>query len=761
MKNLHSLLFRIGVVISFFVVGCGPKKDSGKMAALDTVYRDSGTIEMAEILTKIKGKADYNKIGRLIINDQGVKYFESLLKNPKGESIYSIKANLAQELLRSGKPENAIPIIEEMLIQMKGKKIQISGLDVENSLKKMLSVCFFRLGEQKNCILNHNAESCIYPIKGQGVYKIQEPTQKAVALFEEILKDDPKDLPTMWLLNIAYMTLGKYPDGVPKKYLIPYDTFDVPYQYGKFVDVAGDIGVDVNELSGSVIMEDFDNDHDLDLFVTSEAFYSQVRYFVNNGDGTFTDRSIQAGLKGITSGRPCVQADFNNDGFLDIFITRGGWQEQEDNYPPNSLLQNNGDGTFKDVTIKAGLLNYDPTYTAIWGDYDNDGWVDIFLSIETKDKKFPHPCKLFRNNGNGTFTNVAAEAGVDVVAFSKGVVFGDYNNDGWADIYMARFDGAHKLFKNNGKGKDGKVTFTDVAKSAGVEKPMQGLPTFFFDFNNDGWLDIFAPNFHYESNSIIPSEYLGKLSDVNAHPNLYLNKKDGTFKDITNEAKLNRIVYAMGANFGDIDNDGYLDFYAGTGFLEPSYLFPNLMFRNNNGKYFEDVSNSTSLGHLQKGHGISFGDIDNDGDQDIYEVLGGGYSGDTYPNALFKNPGSDNHWIKLKLKGVKSNRAAIGAKIKVVLQEQNGEREVHIDVNSGGCFGANPLTKEIGLGKALSIKTIEIFWPATNIKQKFSNLKMNAAYEISEGESAIKEITQKVIQFKANSNKKHHHLHSM
>ena len=229
--------------------------------------------------------------------------------------------------------------------------------------------------------MGNTAGSCIFPIQGDGIYKIKSPTRKALSIYNEILADDSNDLESRWILNLGYMVLGIYPDSVPKRYLIPAHKFDSDYKIGKFKNVSQGLGLDLSSLAGSVCMEDFDNDHDLDLFVTSEAFYSQVRYFVNNGDGTFTDRSIQAGLKGITSGRPCVQADFNNDGFLDIFITRGGWQEQEDNYPPNSLLQNNGDGTFKDVTIKAGLLNYDPTYTAIWGDYDNDGWVDIFLIL--------------------------------------------------------------------------------------------------------------------------------------------------------------------------------------------------------------------------------------------------------------------------------------------------------------------------------------------------------------------------------------------
>jgi hypothetical protein len=240
---------------------------------------------------------------------------------------------------------------------------------------------------------------------------------------------------------------------------------------------------------------------------------------------------------------------------------------------------------------------------------------------------------------------------------------------------------------------------------------------------------------------------------------MYLNNKNGTFKDITREARLDRTVYVMGINYGDIDNDGYPDIYAGTGFLEPSYLFPNLMFRNASGKYFEDVTHATGLGHLQKGHGIAFGDIDNDGDQDMYEVMGGGFSGDVFPNVLFRNPGNDHRWIKIRLEGVQTNRAAIGARIKVVVQTAEGEKDIHWNVCTGASFGANPLRAEIGLGNATAIKRVEVFWPVTGKTQTFRGLDMGKSYRIREGGEHAREEPLKKIDFSTSQKTKHHHSH--
>ena len=180
---------------------------------------------------------------------------------------------------------------------------------------------------------------------------------------------------------------------------------------------------------------------------------------------------------------------------------------------------------------------------------------------------------------------------------------------------------------------------------------------------------------------------------------LFRNKHDGTFEDVSAKVGLNKIAFAMGANFGDIDNDGYLDFYLGTGNPNLKSAVPNKLFKNINGISFLDVTTSARVGNLQKGHGVSFADLDNDGNEDIYIKMGGAYAGDAYENSLYLNPGQNhNHWVNLSLEGTVSNKVAIGARIKITFKENGTERSVYRDVNSGGSFGSNPLLQHIGIG---------------------------------------------------------------
>ena len=224
------------------------------------------------------------------------------------------------------------------------------------------------------------------------------------------------------------------------------------------------------------------------------------------------------------------------------------------------------------------------------------------------------------------------------------------------------------------------------------------------------------------------------LPNGGAKPKLYHNNRDGTFSDVTEAMHLNRICHTMGHNYGDLDNDGWLDFYCGTGDPDFKTLIPNRMFRNANGKFFQDVTTATGTGHIQKGHGVAFADLDDDGDQDVYIVMGGAFSGDRARNALYLNPGNTNRWLKLKLVGTKSNRPAIGARIKVALQTPAGPRELYRTVSSGGSFGSNPLRQEIGLGDATAITTVEIRWPGSDTRQTLTALELNHSYQIREGD---------------------------
>ena len=219
---------------------------------------------------------------------------------------------------------------------------------------------------------------------------------------------------------------------------------------------------------------------------------------------------------------------------------------------------------------------------------------------------------------------------------------------------------------------------------------------------------------------------------------LYRNNHDGTFRNVSHETGLDRSVYAMGANFGDIDNDGWLDMYLGTGNPEFQSLVPNKMFKSMGGKYFADITNAARLGNLQKGHGVAFADIDNDGDQDIFIKSGGAVAGDGFYNNFYVNPGQNNNrWIAVQLEGTKSNRSAIGARIAVHFTDSGIKRTVYMDVNSGGSFGANPLRKEIGIGRAKQVDELVVTWPTSGIVQTFKNLAPDEFIKIKEGKNEI------------------------
>ena len=595
---------------------------------------------------------------------------------------------------------------------------QASVPDAVPYVLESLGVTYLHLSEMENGVYRDSGDLDIFPPLHAGAhYEKQEDSKQAVQYFLDYLAKVPNDLEVQWQLNIAYMTLGGYPDRVPAQYLIPLSRFASKQTIGRFKDVGAAAGLNSFTEAGGMIVDDFDNDGLLDIVTSSWGMCEPLHYFHNNGDGTFTDRSAQAGLSGQLGGLNVVAADYNNDGCMDLLVLRGGWELPM----RRSLLRNNCDGTFTDVTEASGLGGrVTASQTAAWADVDNDGFLDVFIGSENS------PGQLFRNKGDGTFEDISHAAGVDKIAFTKGVAAADYDKDGYVDFYVSNASGPNFLYHNNHD-----LTFTEVARQAGVQAPYFSFATWFFDYDNDGWPDIFVASYFSSVDQAVRS-YLGRPVAVET-AKIYRNLHNGAFEDVTAQVGLDKVLMPMGSNFGDVDNDGFLDIYLGQG--NPSFvaLLPHMLFRNQDGKAFVDITASSGTGELHKGHGVAFADLERNGHEDIVSANGGAVPADKHSLRLFKNPGNDNDWINVRLTGVKSNRSAVGAEITVTVEDDgHAARKIFRTVGDTSSFGGNPLEQHIGLGHRARITELEVWWPATKTRQQFANVGKNQFIAIKE-----------------------------
>jgi hypothetical protein len=501
----------------------------------------------------------------------------------------------------------------------------------------------------------------------------------------------------------------------------------------------------IETMAGGVAVFDYDNDGLLDIFFTNGAEIPSLdksnptfsnRLFHNNGDGTFTDVTSKAGLAGIGYSMGVAAADYDNDGFVDLYVT---------GVNHNQLFHNNGDGTFTDVTSKAGVTGVIPgigkawSITAGWFDYNNDGLLDLlvinYLNYDLKTaascstNKIATYCSpvdfqglpniLYRNNGDGTFTDVSATSHIgQYVGKGMGVAFADYDGDGFTDIFVSNDTFPNLLLHNNGDG-----TFTDKAMTAGTAynemgKTVAGMGTDFRDLDNDGRPDIFHTAMFGDS---FP---------------LYRNSGDGQFEDATSAAGLTlptvRIT-GWGTGGYDFDNDGLKDLFTANGAILDNSMevehrpfpLPNSLFRNLGNLTFADVSATAGQSFLAPAphRGAAFGDFNNDGKVDIVvTVLNGS------PELLMNRTDNHNHWIILKLVGVKDNRDGLGTKVKITttLGSQYNEATTAVGYNS-----SSDKRVHFGLGDAALIDKIELSWP-TGVKQTLTNVKVDQVLTITE-----------------------------
>ena len=543
---------------------------------------------------------------------------------------------------------------------------------------------------------------------------------------------------------------------------------DSPSGSIRFAEVANQAGVTAPNVWGGVarkrfIIEtkgngvaflDYDRDGWPDIYLSNgtrmEVFPAGQEptnhLYHNNRDGTFTDVTVKSGLArtGWQTG-VCV-GDYDNDGWDDLLLTYWG---------QNRLFHNNGDGTFSDVTARAGLTQA----KVRWGtgcsflDYDRDGLLDIFIAnylefdpqnalrpgdaIFCMWKGMPVLCGprglpsghnlLYHNNGDGTFTDVSEKSGIESVEGNGlGVVSYDFDNDGWPDIYVANDSTPSLLFHNN---RDG--TFTENGQSAGVaynddgfEQGGMGLAV--ADYDANGWFDIFKTNFTDDT------------------PNLFHNNKDGTFKDLSLPAGLGRRtdLVSWGAGFLDADNDGWKDLFYVNGHvypevdqyhITPGYRQPRLLYRNLGDGRFENISAASgpAFDEMYSSRGCAFGDFNNDGRIDIL------ISNMNDKPSLWRNETrNSNSSITVKLWGTRSNRDAIGARVRVV----TGKHEQIDEVHSGdSVMSMSDLRLHFGLGSAQKVDLIEVRWPSTARLDRFNNVGVNKIIYLREGSGIIRE----------------------
>ena len=476
---------------------------------------------------------------------------------------------------------------------------------------------------------------------------------------------------------------------------------------------------------------DYDGDGDLDIYLVNGARHPGLEesagsrapptnvLYRNDGEGRFTDTTALAGVGDTGFGMGMAAADYDNDGDVDLYVT---------NFGDNVFYRNNGDGTFTDITAHAGVATGGWSTSAAFGDADGDGWLDLFVcryvDFRLDNHKFcgnlrenipaychpdvydAEPSVLYRNQGDGTFADVTAEAGVTTHGEGKslGVVWGDYDNDGDQDIYVANDSMRNFLFQNDGSG-----TFRDVTLLAGVGysedgQPQAGMGTDLGDFDGDGWLDIIVTNLDFEYNTLYRGDASGIFTDVSYNSGLA-------------EPSINYVGF--GTFFFDYDNDGWLDVFVATGHIidniavfgsVSTYEQPNFLFRNNGDGTFDDVSRTTGAFFTMKdvARGAAAGDVDGDGDEDVLVTRCGQTA------VLLENVGgNENGWLALRLVGTESNRDGVGARVSVHF----GDRVVMREVKAGSSYlSQSALELTFGLGNHDVVDRVEIRWPSGTVE---------------------------------------------
>ena len=556
--------------------------------------------------------------------------------------------------------------------------------------------------------------------------------------------------------------------------------------YPRFLDEPLRFGM-IRYGPGGITAADYDNDGYADLFIPDGV---ESKLFRNTRDGRFADVTARSGLSGLDGVSVGLFADYDNDGFKDFFVSR--------TFEPNQLFHNNGDGTFSDVTARAGIGADCCTTVASWADYDNDGFLDLYVGRYLDPRKdIPttfyarngEPNQLYRNNGNGTFTNVTEQAGVGETGLCLGTVFGDYDDDGDSDLYVVNDFGRNTLYRNNGNG-----TFTDVTVATNTLAYGAGMSASFADYDNDGRLDIYVTNIRSDSAWFAESPtvwrymlnswrqgvwatdmplyfeifrqsgfgFVDVFQQMASGNTLLRNRGDGTFDDVTWKANANPPGWFWGASVADFDNDGWQDVYAADGwvynargteieleflnnvvsrqreyktgkFFDPDFFGSrswhgwerNRHLLNNGDGTFREIGHAAGTDLLLNSRGVTVADFWNRGRLDIAVAA----SADRH--ALLRNevPAS-RHWLAVNLVGTRSNRDAVGARLTVAT---GGARQTREIVLGDGYGSQNTLRQHFGLGDRTQIDELRVRWPTSGLVQVFRDVPVDRIVTATEG----------------------------
>ena len=713
-----------------------PIEDGGFQLAdeFTGTMKDSGSLE--ELRQAIDDRVD---LGLSVLGGE----IDQLMLGPSSETQELLVArNLFQQFgilaIYSGQFEDATHSFERALELALFMDLQTKEL-VE--LHALLGVVALRRGEVDNNLGRDKPMTHRFPTPTAGIQTVKEGYREAIKQFQEAMKGEPNDLRLRWLLNIARMKAGDYPARVAPEVLIPVEKPNAEAAGIRFEDISRRIGLqDAGpNLAGVGLFDDFDGDAFPDLFInTLNTAFGSV-FYRNTRKGAFEDRAGTLGLENQVYVKNGAAADYDNDGLLDIFLVRGGGERP---FRP-TLLKNLGNGAFRDDTLLAGLIEPIAGEAAVWGDYNNDGYVDLFVVGEFRSTKeeftessrpdLRNRCRLYQNLKDGTFRDVAGQAGVENLECAKGAAWGDIDEDGDLDLFVANLNGPSRLYRNNGGGR-----FQDAAEALGIIGIERAASCWFWDFDNDGHLDLFVNDVGGTLAEMVEAR-LGNPTSPDHHPRLFRNLGTGRFTEIGAEIGLDRVKLPMGCNFADIDNDGYLDVFISGGFNAVESLVPSVLLRNAEGERFEDISIASNASLLNKSHSVSFADFDADGDLDLFLQCGGIVPGDQSYNLLLQNNSPRRPSLQIKLHGTKANRSALGARIKAAYKTSAGEsRTLYRTVGDNSSLGGNSLVQSLGLPDAKQVDEIEIQWPGTKPPQRFQNLAANQQIEITEGSEKVK-----------------------